>query len=101
LELRWLLSKLWLRVSNGRFGARRKWRRIKMLNYIRRIQSVNVKTRWIGWFVTVHLTLSFSILILLMAVGINPTLLVSALGAPLWIGVAFGSKTITDKIMED
>jgi len=36
-----------------------------------------------------------------MAVGINPTLLVSALGAPLWIGVAFGSKTITDKIMED
>jgi hypothetical protein len=33
--------------------------------------------------------------------GINPTLLVSVLGAPLWIGVAFASKYLTDKIMED
>ena len=72
-----------------------------MLNYIRRWQSINDKTRWIGWFVTVHLTLSFSILLMLIGVGINPTLLVSVIGAPLWIGVAFASKEITAKIMED
>tara|TARA_R110000796_G_scaffold34098_2_gene88189 strand:- start:2330 stop:2548 length:219 start_codon:yes stop_codon:yes gene_type:complete len=72
-----------------------------MLNYIRRWQSINDKTRWIGWFVTVHMTLSFLILLMLIGVGINPTLLVSVIGAPLWIGVAFASKTITDKIMED
>jgi len=41
------------------------------------------------------------ILASLIGIGINPTLLVSVLGAPLWIGVAFASKMITDKIMED
>nr|BAR16991.1 hypothetical protein [uncultured Mediterranean phage uvMED] len=72
-----------------------------MLNRIRRLTFINNKTRWIGWFVTVHLTLSFLILTLLIGMGINPTLLVSVLGAPLWIGVAFASKYLTDKIMED
>ena len=72
-----------------------------MLNYIRRVSAINNKTRWLGWFVTVHLTLSFTILLMLIGMGINPTLLVSVIGAPLWIGVAFASKTVTDKIMED
>lgn len=72
-----------------------------MINKIREINFVNDKTRWIGWFVTVHLTLSFTILLLMIGMGINPTLLVSVIGAPLWIGVAFASKTLTDKIMED
>ena len=72
-----------------------------MLNRIRRLTFINDKTRWIGWFVTVHLTLSFLILTLLIGMGINPTLLVSVLGAPLWIGVAFASKYLTAKIMED
>ena len=72
-----------------------------MINRLRRIGFVNIKTRWIGWFVTVHLTLSFTILLLMISMGINPTLLVSVIGAPLWIGVAFASKTLTDKIMED
>lgn len=72
-----------------------------MINKLREINFVNDKTRWIGWFVTVHLTLSFTILLLMIGMGINPTLLVSVIGAPLWIGVAFASKTLTDKIMED
>ena len=72
-----------------------------MLNRIRRLTFVNDKTRWVGWFVTPHLFLSFVILTMLVGMGINPTLLVSVLGAPLWIGVAFASKYLTDKIMED
>lgn len=72
-----------------------------MLNAIRRLRFLNDKTSWIGWFVTVHLTLSFLVLSLLIGMGINPTLLVSVLGAPLWIGVAFASKYLADKIMED
>ena len=72
-----------------------------MLNRIKEIPFVGNKAKWIGWFVTVHLALSLLILIMLIGVGINPTLLVSVLGAPLWIGVAFASKYITDKIMED
>jgi hypothetical protein len=72
-----------------------------MLNKIRSIKFINRKPMWLGWFVTVHLILSFSTLIMLISVGINPTLLVSVLGAPLWIGIAFASKMITDKIMEE
>lgn len=72
-----------------------------MLNKIREINFINDKSRWIGWFVTVHLTLSFTILLMMIGMGINPTLLVSVIGAPLWIGVAFASKTLTDKIMEE
>jgi len=40
-------------------------------------------------------------MLMMIGMGINPTLLVSVIGAPLWIGVAFASKTLTDKIMED
>lgn len=72
-----------------------------MLNKIRQIHFINRKSVWIGYFVTVHLTLSLVILASLIGIGINPTLLVSVLGAPLWIGVAFASKMITDKIMEE
>ena len=72
-----------------------------MLNRIKEIPFVGDKVKWIGFFVTVHLALSVTILVMLISMGINPTLLVSVLGAPLWIGVAFASKTITDKMMED
>lgn len=72
-----------------------------MLNKIKEIGFINRKPMWIGWFVTVHLILSLMVLLLLIGIGINPTLLVSVLGAPLWIAVAFTSKMITDKIMED
>jgi hypothetical protein len=72
-----------------------------MLNYLRKVRPISLKASWIGWFVTVHLTLSFTIMLMMIAIGINPTLLVSVIGAPLWIGVAFASKTLTDKIMED
>jgi len=72
-----------------------------MLNYLRKVRPISGKASWIGWFVTVHLTLSFTIMLMMIAIGINPTLLVSVIGAPLWIGVAFASKTLTDKIMED
>ena len=65
-----------------------------------KITPLNSKVHWLGWFITVHLLLSLMILALLIGMGINPTLLVSVLGAPLWIGVAFSSKYITDKIME-
>ena len=71
------------------------WHRLKEFSFLNR------KASWIGWFVVVHLIQSAVILFLMMALGINPTLLVSVIGAPLWISVAFVSKFITDKIMED
>ncbi len=72
-----------------------------MLNNLRRLRFINYKATWLGWFVTVHLFFTFALLLMLVGLGINPTLLVSVIGAPLWISVAFVSKFITDKIMED
>lgn len=72
-----------------------------MINYLRKVSFISNKAKWLGWFVSTHLFLSMTIMILMIATGINPTLFVSVLGAPLWIGVAFASKYITDKIMED
>jgi len=72
-----------------------------MINRLRKITFINRKTTWLGWFVTVHLFFIFTLLLMLVGLGINPTLLVSVIGAPLWISVAFVSKFITDKIMED
>ena len=71
-----------------------------MWEKIKTIKPLSKKANWIGWFVTVHLIQSLILLILLMGVGINPTLVVSVVAAPMWIAVAFVSKYITDKIME-
>ena len=71
-----------------------------MWEKIKTIKPLSRKANWIGWFVTVHLIQSLILLILLMGVGINPTLVVSVVAAPMWIAVAFVSKYITDKIME-
>ena len=72
-----------------------------MLHRLRQINFLNKKVVWLGYFVAIHLTLSAMVLGMLIAIGINPTLLVSVLGAPLWIVVAFTSKNLTDKILED
>lgn len=72
-----------------------------MLHRLRQINFLNKKVVWLGYFVFIHLMLSAMVLGMLIAIGINPTLLVSVLGAPLWIVVAFTSKNLTDKILED
>ena len=69
------------------------WHRLKEFSFLNR------KASWIGWFVVVHLIQSAIILLLMMALGINPTLVVSVIAAPLWIAVAVSSKFITDKII--
>ena len=71
-----------------------------MWEKIKTIKPLSTKANWLGWFCTVHIISTIVILILLMGVGINPTLVVSVVAAPLWLAVAFTSKYITDKIME-
>tara|TARA_R100000808_G_C2085485_1_gene107816 strand:- start:246 stop:467 length:222 start_codon:yes stop_codon:yes gene_type:complete len=71
-----------------------------MWHKMKEFAFLNRRASWIGWFVVVHLIQSSLILFLMMLMGINPTLVVSVIAAPLWIAVAFVSKFITDKIME-
>jgi L-asparagine transporter-like permease len=56
------------------------------------------KASFLGTFVIVHVASSISILFILLVMGINPTLLVSVLGAPLWITVCICSWNLTKKL---
>jgi hypothetical protein len=71
-----------------------------MWDKLKTIKPLSKKANWLGWFCTVHIASTILILLLLLGMGINPTLVVSTIAAPLWIAVAFTSKYITDKIME-
>jgi|TARA_B100001059_G_C17799255_1_gene565104 hypothetical protein len=72
-----------------------------MWEKIKTIKPISRKANWLGWFCTVHICSTIFVLIALLAIGVNPTLVVSVVAAPLWLAVAFTSKYITDKIMED
>lgn len=62
--------------------------------------NIKTKASWIGWFVTVHLILTFSIMLTMLVFGINPTLIMSVVSAPLWIVTVLLSKYIADKLVE-
>jgi|GEM_PF-4589741 len=72
-----------------------------MINRLRQLPFISKKANWLGWFITTHLTLTFIIILFLIGIGVNPTLVLSVIAAPLWLAVAFTSRWITDKIMED
>ncbi|QDP67345.1 MAG: hypothetical protein Tp1124SUR272871_25 [Prokaryotic dsDNA virus sp.] len=59
--------------------------------------SFRRKASFLGTFILIHMISSISILFALLLVGINPTLLVSVLGAPLWITVCICSWNLTKK----
>jgi hypothetical protein len=68
---------------------------------ITNIMGIKSKASWIGWFVTVHLILTLSITVMMIVIGLNPTLMMSVISAPIWIATVLASKYIADKIMED
>ena len=60
--------------------------------------SFRRKASFLGTFILIHMASSISILFILLVMGINPTLLVSVLGAPLWITVCICSWNLTKKL---
>ena len=48
----------------------------------------------IGTFVLVYIALGASLLVFMFASGVNPTLVLSVIAAPLWIGVLWVSYRI-------
>ena len=71
--------------------------------YQKTMNLFNLKTKasWIGWFVTVHLILTLSITLTMIVIGVNPTLMMSVISAPIWIATVLISKYVTDRIMEE
>jgi hypothetical protein len=50
---------------------------------------------YIGTFILFYLGLGGGFIAFALFVGINPTLIVSVVGAPIWIGIVFLSNRIT------
>ena len=65
---------------------------------IKMTKSWRKRSLFIGSFVLIHIIMSASILFIMLALGINPTLVVSDLAAPLWVVVTVTSWTLTKKM---
>ena len=58
-------------------------------------------TKRIGTFVLLFLSLSGGFTILLLSIGVNPTLVLSVLGAPIWILYVLLARKLTNVLMKD
>ncbi len=54
----------------------------------------------VGYFIITLITLEIIILVGLITAGVNPTLVVSVIGAPIWIAVILFSRRFTQWLMK-
>ena len=66
------------------------------------MKSMFMKTaKRIGTFVLFFLGLSGGFTTVFLALGVNPTLILSVLGAPFWICYALLSRKLTKAVLDD
>ena len=53
------------------------------------------KANYIGTFILIYLGLGGGFIAFALFIGINPTLIVSVVGAPIWIGIVFLTNRLT------
>jgi|TARA_R110000803_G_scaffold87658_1_gene154531 hypothetical protein len=53
------------------------------------------KAEYIGTFVLIYLGLGGGFIAFMLFLGINPTLILSIVGAPVWVGIVFLSNRLT------
>ena len=73
-----------------------------ILNLFRAIISTKFKDRaeYIGTFILVYLGIGGGFIAFCLFLGINPTLVVSVIAAPIWIFSVFLTRRITNKMLE-
>ena len=73
-----------------------------ILNLFRQMISTKFKDRaeYIGTFILVYLGIGGGFLAFCLFLGINPTLIVSVVAAPVWIFLVFLTRRITNKMLE-
>jgi len=57
--------------------------------------NINDKAEYIGTFVIVYLSLGGGFIFMCIVLGINPTLVMSVISAPIWIFIVYVSNQIT------
>ena len=63
-------------------------------------KALKGRALWLGTFVYIYLGLGGGFITSCLFLNINPTLILSIIGAPIWIGLVFLSKKITDIVYE-
>ena len=73
-----------------------------VINLFRSMISTKFKDRaeYIGTFILVYLGIGGGFLAFCLFLGINPTLVVSVIAAPIWIFLVFLTRRITNKMLE-
>ena len=73
-----------------------------ILNLFKAIISTKFKDRaeYIGTFILVYLGIGGGFIAFCLFLGINPTLVVSVIPAPIWIFLVFLTRRITNKMLE-
>ena len=64
------------------------------------VKALKGRALWLGIFVYIYLGLGGGFITSCLFLNINPTLILSIIGAPIWIGLVFLSKKITDMVYE-
>ena len=55
------------------------------------------KAQSVGSFIIIYLILGSMVVLSLLTLGLNPTLVISVVSAPIWIGIIFLSQGISKK----
>lgn len=73
-----------------------------ILNIFKATISTRFKDRaeYIGTFILVYLGIGGGFIAFCLFMGINPTLVVSVVSAPIWIFLVFLTRRITNKMLE-
>ncbi len=59
------------------------------------------RSEYIGTFVLIYLSLGGGLIFMWMIMGLNPTLILSVISAPIWIFIVWVSNNLTKAIMTD
>lgn len=63
--------------------------------------GVHDKAEYIGTFVLIYLSLGGGFLFMCIVLGINPTLVMSVISAPIWIFIVYISNQITKMVIKN
>ena len=61
-------------------------------------KAYDEKAYSIGSFIIIYLIIGSMVVISLLTLGLNPTLVISVVSAPIWIGIIFLSQGINNKM---
>ena len=73
------------------------------MSVINGVQGLKFQDRseYVGTFVLIYLSLGGGLVMMWMLLGLNPTLILSVVGAPIWIFIVWVSNNLTIAIIND